>query len=83
MSNSLSTPGSQQIKANPRPRGASHIDFKSATTGVAAKAMRNELNKMVAEVQDPAARKHFDAEMSGFFGLFNRYLSEKAKGERL
>ncbi|PWN26457.1 putative UTP-glucose-1-phosphate uridylyltransferase [Jaminaea rosea] len=83
MASSLSTPGSQQVKANPRARGASHIDFKSATTGVAAKAMRNELNNMVAEIQDSAARKHFDAEMSGFFGLFNRYLAEKAKGERL
>ncbi|CAO1633268.1 unnamed protein product [Sympodiomycopsis kandeliae] len=79
----LSTPGSQSIKANPRTRGASHIDFKSATTGVAAKAMRNELNKMVAEIEDPVARKAFDAEMSGFFNLFNRYLAEKAKGERL
>ncbi|PWN19161.1 UTP--glucose-1-phosphate uridylyltransferase [Microstroma glucosiphilum] len=83
MASSLSTPGSAQIKANPRTRGASHIDFKSATTGVAAKAMRNELNKMVAEIEDPIARKAFDAEMSSFFGLFNRYLSEKAKGERL
>lgn len=32
-------------------------DFKSATTGVAAKAMRNELNKMVAAIEDPVARK--------------------------
>jgi UTP--glucose-1-phosphate uridylyltransferase len=32
-------------------------DFKSATTGVAAKAMRNELNKMVQGVQDPAQKK--------------------------
>lgn len=32
-------------------------DFKSATTGVAAKAMRNELNKMVAGIEDPVARK--------------------------
>ena len=32
-------------------------DFKSATTGVAAKAMRNELNRMVAGVQDPAQKK--------------------------
>lgn len=44
-------------QANPRSRGASHIDFKSATTGVAAKAMRNELNNMVAEIQDSGARK--------------------------
>jgi UTP--glucose-1-phosphate uridylyltransferase len=25
----------------------------------------------------------FDAEMSNFFNLFNRYLAEKAKGEKL
>nr|ODN87181.1 hypothetical protein L203_03453 [Cryptococcus depauperatus CBS 7841] len=45
------------------------IDFKSATTGVAAKTMRNELNRMVANVQDPAKKKasqkitlsHFDS----------------------
>jgi hypothetical protein len=32
-------------------------DFKSATTGVAAKTMRNELNRMVQGVTDPAKRK--------------------------
>jgi hypothetical protein len=76
-------------------------DFKSATTGVAAKAMRNELNRMVAEVKDHTQRKvcrastrldrrtdaswfqGFDAEMQGFFSLFNRYLSEKAKGQKI
>ena len=45
--------------------------------------MRNELNKLVAGIEDPAQRKAFDAEMSGFFTLFNRYLSERAKGEKL
>ena len=32
-------------------------DFKSATTGVAAKAMRNELNALVSGIDDPAVRK--------------------------
>lgn len=32
-------------------------DFKSATTGVSAKAMRNELNRMVQGVEDPAKKK--------------------------
>jgi hypothetical protein len=32
-------------------------DFRSATTGVAAKAMRNELNNMVNGVSDPSAKK--------------------------
>jgi ribosomal protein L6P/L9E len=32
-------------------------DFRSATTGVAAKTMRNELNNMVNGVSDPSAKK--------------------------
>jgi len=59
------------------------MDFKSATTGVAAKAMRNELNNMMAGVTDPAKKKIFDAEMQSFFILFNRFLTERAKGEKL
>ena len=42
---------------NARVRGASHIDFKTATTGVAAKAMRNELGRLVASVQEQTAKK--------------------------
>ena len=42
---------------NARVRGASHIDFKTATTGVAAKAMRNELSALVNTVKDPETRK--------------------------
>ena len=37
--------------------GASAIDFKSATTGVAAKAMRNELNRLSSTISDPAVKK--------------------------
>jgi UTP--glucose-1-phosphate uridylyltransferase len=40
-----------------RVRGTSHIDFKTATTGVAAKAMHNELARLVASVKDPATKK--------------------------
>ena len=40
-----------------RVRGASHIDFKTATTGVQGKAMRNELATLVTTVEDPAQRK--------------------------
>lgn len=36
---------------------ASHIDFKTATTGVAAKAMRNELGRLVSSVSDQSTRK--------------------------
>ena len=46
---------------NARVRGTSHIDFKTATTGVAAKAMRNEISHLVATVDDPVTKKviHF------------------------
>jgi UTP--glucose-1-phosphate uridylyltransferase len=80
---------------NARVRGSSHIDFKTATTGVAAKAMRNEISRLVGTVEDPATKKvcpstrcspllirasqAFDTEMQAFFYLFTRYLSERAK----
>ena len=45
---------------NARVRGTSHIDFKTATTGVAAKSMRNELSRLVSTIDDPVAKKvHF------------------------
>lgn len=71
--------GSLLPKAAERVRGASHIDFKTATTGVAAKAMRNELGNLVKSVEDPETRKAFDVEMQSFFDLFTRYLAERAK----
>ncbi|KAI6026141.1 UTP-glucose-1-phosphate uridylyltransferase [Pisolithus microcarpus] len=64
---------------NARVRGSSHIDFKTATTGVAAKAMRNEIGRLVSTVEDPSTKKAFDTEMQSFFYLFTRYLSERAK----
>ncbi|KAI6169445.1 UTP-glucose-1-phosphate uridylyltransferase [Pisolithus thermaeus] len=64
---------------NARVRGSSHIDFKTATTGVSAKAMRNELSRLVNTVEDPATKRAFDTEMQSFFYLFTRYLSERAK----
>jgi UTP--glucose-1-phosphate uridylyltransferase len=42
---------------NARVRGTSHIDFKTATTGVAAKAMRNEISRIVSTVDDQATKK--------------------------
>ncbi|KAI0829640.1 UTP-glucose-1-phosphate uridylyltransferase [Trametes gibbosa] len=68
---------------NARVRGASHIDFKTATTGVAAKAMRNELSALVNTVKDPETKKAFDTEMQSFFYLFTRYLSERARSQEL
>ena len=40
-----------------RVRGTSHIDFKTATTGVAAKSMRNEISRLVATVEDSVTKK--------------------------
>ena len=40
-----------------RLRGQSQMDFKTATTGVAAKAMRNEISNLVKTVSDPATKK--------------------------
>ena len=42
---------------NARTRGASHIDFRTATTGVIGKSMRNELSQLVNTVQDSQTRK--------------------------
>ncbi|KAG6378218.1 UTP-glucose-1-phosphate uridylyltransferase [Boletus reticuloceps] len=64
---------------NARVRGSSHVDFKTATTGVAAKAMRNDISRLVNTVEDLATKKAFDTEMQSFFYLFTRYLSERAK----
>ncbi|TRM69301.1 UTP--glucose-1-phosphate uridylyltransferase family [Schizophyllum amplum] len=68
---------------NTRTRGTSHIDFKTATTGVAAKAMRNELSHLVSTISDPQEKKNFDMEMQSFFFLFTRYLSERAQSQDL
>lgn len=45
--------------------------------------MRNELNRMVQELTTPEEKQAFAAQMDGFFNLFNRYLAEKAKAEKL
>jgi UTP--glucose-1-phosphate uridylyltransferase len=42
---------------NQRVRGQSQLDFKTATTGVAAKAMRNEISNLVKSVSDPQTKK--------------------------
>ncbi|PCH43926.1 UTP-glucose-1-phosphate uridylyltransferase [Wolfiporia cocos MD-104 SS10] len=68
---------------NARVRGSSHIDFKTATTGVAAKAMRNELSNLVRSVADTETKRAFDVEMQSFFYLFTRYLSERARSQEL
>lgn len=71
--------------AGRRTRGHSAMDFKSAATGVTAKAMRAELNKLVGTI-DPNEKGYksaFEQEMQSFFILFNRYLSEKVKNSKI
>lgn len=45
--------------------------------------MRNELNNLVSQVDDPTFKNAFDAEMQNFFVLFNRYLNDRARGAKL
>ncbi|OBZ68207.1 putative UTP--glucose-1-phosphate uridylyltransferase [Grifola frondosa] len=46
--------------------------------------MRNELNRLVNTVSDPATKKaRIDTEMQSFFYLFTRYLAEKAQSKEL
>ncbi|GBE81322.1 Probable UTP--glucose-1-phosphate [Sparassis crispa] len=80
MSDSL-MPRSDSFAA--RVRGTSHIDFKTATTGVAAKAMRNDISNLVKSVQDQETKRAFDVEMQSFFFLFTRYLAERARSQEL
>ncbi|KIY49073.1 UTP-glucose-1-phosphate uridylyltransferase [Fistulina hepatica ATCC 64428] len=77
------SPASANASRQPRSRGVSAMHFKSATTGVTTKAMRNELNKLVSTELDPARKKAFDVEMQSFFYLFTRYLAEKAQSKEL
>ncbi|KAL7009079.1 UTP-glucose-1-phosphate uridylyltransferase [Cystobasidiomycetes sp. EMM_F5] len=69
--------------AGRRTRGHSAMDFKTAATGVTAKAMRSELNKLVQGISAPEYRKAFEAEMQSFFLLFNRYLAEQSKNTKI
>ena len=52
---------------NARVRGTSHIDFKTATTGVATKSMRNELSHLVSTINDPAMKKVHSLDMPLFY----------------
>jgi UTP--glucose-1-phosphate uridylyltransferase len=52
-----STPLLPSPSHDARARGSSHIDFKTATTGISAKAMRNDLSHLVGTVDDPVTKK--------------------------
>ncbi|KAI9800545.1 MAG: putative UTP--glucose-1-phosphate uridylyltransferase [Sarcosagium campestre] len=64
-------------------KSQSHVAFENTSTSVAASQMRNALNKLAETVSDPVQRKLFETEMDNFFGLFRRYLNDKAKGSTL
>jgi UTP--glucose-1-phosphate uridylyltransferase len=49
--NTLSPSGDSRV------RGSSHMDFKTATTGISAKAMRNDISHLVGTVEDPATKR--------------------------
>ncbi|KAJ3105542.1 UTP-glucose-1-phosphate uridylyltransferase [Phlyctochytrium bullatum] len=81
------TPTAPGVTANgagfDRERMESVIGFQETSKSSVSKAMRNELNKMVASVADEAQRQAFAMEMDSFYSLFTRYLSEKSKGEKI
>ena len=64
-------------------RTQSHVAFDNTALSQSASSMRNELNRLVESVSDPNARKQFEVEMDNFFALFRRYLTERAKGDKI
>ncbi|EPZ36469.1 putative UTP--glucose-1-phosphate uridylyltransferase [Rozella allomycis CSF55] len=60
-------------------RSMSICKFDQESSSASAKAMKNELKKLVEQVQDPEKRKAFEREMSNFNSLFLRFMAEKSK----
>ena len=60
-------------------------DFKSAATGVTAKAMRAELNKLVQTIPqgDQGYKNAFEQEMQSWFFVFNMYIWEKGNNKNI
>ncbi|KAJ3218378.1 UTP-glucose-1-phosphate uridylyltransferase [Dinochytrium kinnereticum] len=83
MLSSTSSSANAASAASARERLESVIGFQESTSSSVAKSMRNELNRMVAAVPDGPQRHAFALEMDSFYSLFTRYLSEKAKGEKM
>ena len=65
-----------------RPR-ATLKAFENTSTSVAATQMRNALKGLAETCKDEDERERFETEMDNFFGLFRRYLNDKAKGNVL
>ncbi|KAJ3218034.1 UTP-glucose-1-phosphate uridylyltransferase [Dinochytrium kinnereticum] len=64
-------------------RSFSIMGFQETTSSMAAKTMRNELNKLVSQAPEGPQKETLKAEMDSFYSLFTRYLSEKSKGEKM
>lgn len=64
-------------------KSKSIMGFQETTSHMAAATMRNELDKMVASVQDPEKRADFTTEMDDFYSLFVRFLNEKMSNSKL
>ncbi|KAL1919688.1 uncharacterized protein VTP21DRAFT_1619 [Calcarisporiella thermophila] len=73
----------QNSQSRVRTHKHSAMDFQNQSSAAAAKTMRNELNELVSQIQDPNAQKFFKQEMDGFFMLFTRFLNERAKGTKI
>lgn len=63
-------------------KSQSAFAFENTTTTVAASQMRNSLNALVDSAPKESQDK-FEVEMDNFFGLFRRYLADKASGTTL
>ncbi|TFK44838.1 UTP-glucose-1-phosphate uridylyltransferase [Crucibulum laeve] len=54
--------------------------FQNVPFTIGTRSMRNELDRLVDTVPETLGRKAFVAEMQSFFHIYNRYVTEKAKG---
>ncbi|PKY49782.1 UTP--glucose-1-phosphate uridylyltransferase [Rhizophagus irregularis] len=79
----MSNQSTEKSNGSHHPQTLSAVDFHSATLGVAANTMKNELSRMAHTIQDMKSRRAFQNEMDNFFILFTRYLNEKSKGTKL
>ncbi|KAJ3287918.1 UTP-glucose-1-phosphate uridylyltransferase [Borealophlyctis nickersoniae] len=57
--------------------------FQETAANISATTMRNELNRLVAQMPEGPDRDAFAREMDSFYGLFTRYLAQKVKAQKL
>lgn len=73
----------QKTSLTSRELGGSHEDFQKAQSSQAAKQMRSALDALVEQVTDEQKRSAFAKEMDDCYGLFSRFLDEKAQNKKL